>query len=228
MIPMKVPEVKIEEVKPGIFGVFLDDGYHLPMLFCRVQEFYESDNEEFRGNKFSIWRYMEWYSKSRSGSFSYPSDWSGFNIPFEILEQCYSVHVEDETPYDVVMRGIIEEVNKRKLGETLAYVIGVGSIEDDETVLEHDICHGMYYIDPEYKAKTDSITESLESQHRNEFKKFRKNLLSMGYHEGVIKDELQAYLISSPLSSSFSKGVDAGVCWKIHESYRNSMGLSIG
>lgn len=228
MIAMKIPEVKIEEVKPGIFAVFLDDEYHLPMLFCRVQEFYESDNDEFRGKKFSIWRYMEWYSKSRSGSFSYPSDWSGFNIPFEILEKCYSIHEEDETPYDAVMRGIIGEVNKRKLGESLAYVIGVGSAEGDETVLEHEICHGMYYIDPEYKAKTDSITENLESQYRNEFKKFRKNLLSMGYHEGVIKDELQAYLISSPLSGSFSKGVDADVCWKIHESYRNNMGLSIG
>lgn len=228
MIAMKIPEVKIEEVKPGIFAVFLDDEYHLPMLFCRVQEFYESDNDEFRGKKFSIWRYMEWYSKSRSGSFSYPSDWSGFNIPFEILEKCYSIHKEDETPYDAVMRGIIGEVNKRKLGESLAYVIGVGSTEGDETVLEHEICHGMYYIDPEYKAKTDSITENLESQYRNEFKKFRKNLLSMGYHEGVIKDELQAYLISSPLSGSFSKGVDADVCWKIHESYRNNMGLSIG
>lgn len=224
MISMKVPEVKIEEVKPGIFGVFLDDEYHLPMLFCRVQEFYESDSEEFRGKKFSIWRYMERYSKSRSGSFSYPSDWSGFNIPFEILEQCYEIHGEDETPYDRVMRWIIQEIHKRKPNGSLAYVIGVGSIDEDETVLEHEICHGMYYIDPEYRAKTDSITEGLEDEHEKEFKKFRKNLLSMGYHEGVVKDELQAYLISSPLSGNFSRGVDAGVCWKIHQSYRSKMG----
>jgi hypothetical protein len=122
------------------------------------------------------------------------------------------------------MRWIIQEIHKRKPNGSLAYVIGVGSIDEDETVLEHEICHGMYYIDPEYKAKADSITENLEGEYDKEFKKFRKNLLSMGYHEGVVKDELQAYLISSPLSGNFSRGVDAGVCWKIHQSYRSKMG----
>ena len=224
---MMIPEVEIQEVKQGIFAVFLDDEYHLPMLFCRVQEFYESDNEEFRGKKFSIWRYMEWYSKSRSGSFSYPSDWSGFNIPFEILEECYDIHEENETPYDGVMRWVIQEIHKRKEKDSLAYIIGVTTNDSDTTVLEHEICHGMYYIDGEYRSKVDSITDEMEDKHRNEFKKFRKNLISMGYHEGVIKDELQAYLVSSPLSGSFSKGVDAGVCWEIHESYRNKMGLPL-
>jgi len=221
---MKIPEVRIEEVRPGIFGVFLDDEYHLPMLFCRVQEFYESDNDEFRGKKFSIWRYMEWYSKSRSGSFSYPSDWSGFNIPFEILEECYNIHDENETPYDGVMRWIINEVGKKKKSH-LAYVIGIVTNDEDNTVLDHEICHGMYYIDSEYRARADSATEELELKHGKEFRKFRKNLISMGYHEDVVRDELQAYLISSPLSGNFSKGVDAEVCLKIHESYKEKMGL---
>jgi hypothetical protein len=224
---MKIPEVRIEEVKPRIFAVFLDDEYHLPMLFCRVQEFYESDSEEFRGKKFSIWRYMEWYSKARSGSFSYPSDWSGFNIPFETLEKCYDLHEEDETPYDGVMRWVIQEIRKRKGDDSLSYIIGLVTNDDDTTVLEHEICHGMYYIDTEYKSRADSITDELVGKHEKEFKKFRKNLLSMGYHEGVVKDELQAYLISSPLSGHFSKGVDAEVCWKIHELYREKMGLPL-
>ena len=222
---MKIPEIKIEEVKSGIFGIFLDDEYHLPMLFCRVQEFYESDNDEFRSKKFSIWRYMEWYSKSRSGSFSYPSDWSGFNIPFEILEECYNIHEENETPYDAAMRWIIQEISKIKSKGSLAYVIGVVTNDEDNTVLEHEICLGMYYIDSEYRLKADSITGELGKKYDKEFKKFRKNLLSMGYHEGVIMDEIQAYLISSPLSGSFSKGVDAEVCLEIHESYRERMFL---
>ena len=71
----------LQEVKPNVFVVLLEDNYNLPMLFCRVQEFYESPNEDFRNKKFSIWEYMEWYSKSNKGSFTYPSDWAGFNIP---------------------------------------------------------------------------------------------------------------------------------------------------
>ncbi|NDB56269.1 hypothetical protein EB169_10645, partial [archaeon] len=75
----------ITEVKPNIFAVIIPNGFDRAMTFCRVQEFYESPNPQFRGKHFSMWDYMKWYSKEYDRGFSYPNDWSGFNIPFEVI-----------------------------------------------------------------------------------------------------------------------------------------------
>jgi hypothetical protein len=40
---MKI-DYTIEEVRPNVFAVIVKDHYHRAMLFCRVQEFYESPN----------------------------------------------------------------------------------------------------------------------------------------------------------------------------------------
>jgi len=42
---------KIEKVKPKIFAVIIEDSYDRAMTFLRIQEFYESPNPAFRGNK---------------------------------------------------------------------------------------------------------------------------------------------------------------------------------
>jgi hypothetical protein len=100
---------EIKEVKKNIFAVIVPDTYHLAMLFCRAQEYYESPSEIFRGSNFNIWDYIEWYSKNNKDCFTYANDWAGFNIPFEILESCYSHKIEDVTPYD---RKFLEELSK--------------------------------------------------------------------------------------------------------------------
>ena len=97
---------KIKMVRPNVFAVVVEDDYQLAMTLCRVQEFYESSNEEFRGKNFSIWKFMDWYSREHNGSFTYASDWAGFNIPFEVLEQCMNEMKEIESPYDKVMQSI--------------------------------------------------------------------------------------------------------------------------
>ena len=44
-------DYKIEQVKPKVFAVIIEDRYDRAMTFLRVQEFYESPNPAFRGNK---------------------------------------------------------------------------------------------------------------------------------------------------------------------------------
>jgi len=73
---MKI-DYSIEEVRPNVFAVIVKDHYHRAMLFCRVQEFYESPNPQFRGKNFSIWDYIEWYSREHRDVFTYTFDWGG-------------------------------------------------------------------------------------------------------------------------------------------------------
>ena len=100
---------KIKEIRPNIFAVVVKDDYERAMLFCRVQEFYESPRSSFRDKKFSIWDYFKWYSKENFGSFSYPNDFVGFNFPLVVAKKCYEMN-ELETPYDIEMKKIVDDL----------------------------------------------------------------------------------------------------------------------
>jgi hypothetical protein len=102
---------KIEKVKPKIFAIIIEDSYDRAMTFLRIQEFYESPNPAFRGNKdFSFSEYMKWYTKEYGKGFTYGTDWSGFNVPLEIAYTCYDTLTDRYTDYDDVMESIIHKL----------------------------------------------------------------------------------------------------------------------
>jgi hypothetical protein len=216
---MKI-EYKIEEVRPNVFAVIVKDHYHRAMLFCRVQEFYESPNPQFRGKNFSIWDYIEWYSREHNDVFTYTFDWGGFNIPLKTAYNCYDKLKEYETPYDEIMDNIIRTIemkmfNKKNTRNWNAYIIGADSTESD--TFEHEICHGLYATNKEYKGLVDEITETIEWQ---DYLKFEGNLLDMGYTASVIPDEIQAYLSTNYEYTKFSKGVSKKKCKEFHKQYK--------
>lgn len=192
-------EYRIKEVRPDIFAVIVKDKYDRAMLFCRVQEYYESPNPKFRGKNFSIWDYMKWYNDKYGKGFSYGADWSGFNIPWKIINECICKLNKFESPYDHTMNEISYEISKRS---TSGYVIACGDIKGD--TFKHEVCHALYYTDKEYRKRVDNITKQLPKEHYNIFK---KNLLEMGYTTKVVNDEIQAYLQYGYENKSFSKGI---------------------
>ena len=206
-------DYKITEVKPNVFAVIIPNQYDRAMTFCRVQEFYESPNSDFRGKHFSMWDYMKWYSQEYARGFSYGSDWSGFNIPFDVLEACYRNIKNFETPYDAIMYKIYWQIQTMK-GDGNAYVIGAENTKGD--TFQHEICHGLYSTNKQYKQMVDEVTETIEWQ---DYLKFEKNLLDMGYTTGVIPDEIQAYLAFGHDYQKFNKGVDKRICKNLNKEY---------
>lgn len=193
-------EYRIKEVKPNIFAVIVKDKYDRAMLFCRFQEYYESPNPKFRGTNFSIWDYMKWYNDKYGKGFSYGADWSGFNIPWKVINECICKLNKFETPYDYIMNEISHEISKTS---TNGYLIACKDTKGD--TFKHEVCHGLYYTDKEYKKRVDKITKQLSQDHYNIFK---KNLLEMGYATKVINDEIQAYLQYGYENEDFGKGVN--------------------
>jgi hypothetical protein len=193
---------QIKEVKPFIFAVIIKDKYDRAMTFCRAQEYYESPSLKFRGKQFSIWYYMKWYHERYGGGFSYGDDWSGFNIPIKVIKECYNGLNKYETPYDKIMESIIHKVEMYRDG----YVIGCGDTNGD--TFKHEVCHGLYYTDKEYKKKMNALTKGLPKKYYDTFK---KNILEMGYATKVVDDEIQAYLQYGYEQPDFGKGVDIGV-----------------
>jgi hypothetical protein len=216
---MKI-DYSIEEVRPNVFAVIVKDHYHRAMLFCRVQEFYESPNPQFRGKNFSIWDYIEWYSREHRDVFTYTFDWGGFNIPLKTAWDCYEKLREHESPYDEVMESIIRTIelkmfNKKNTRNWNAYIIGADSTDSD--TFEHEICHGLYATNKEYKLLVDEVTETISTK---DYLTFKNNLIKMGYTDGVIDDEIQAYLSTNYEYTKFSKGVSKKVCKQLHKQYK--------
>ena len=203
---------KIKEVKPNVFAVIVKEKYDRAMLFCRVQEYYESPNTKFRGKDFSIWDYMKWYATNHTG-FSYAGDWSGFNIPFDVLEKCYRNMQKFETPYDEIMYKIYWQIQTMK-GSGKAYVIGAGDTKG--WTFQHEVCHGLWYTNPQYKKAAKVVLDAIDPNH---YIIFRKNLLDMGYTDKVIDDEIQAYLCFGHDSENFCEGVDIHKCDKYHKAF---------
>jgi len=210
-------QYKIEQVKPKVFAVIIEDSYDRAMTFCRVQEYYESPNPAFRGNNdFSFTEYMKWYSKEYGRGFTYGVDWSGFNVPLETAYQCYDTLTDRYTDYDDVMESIVHQLYELNGDDIDGYMIGAGSTEGD--TFQHEICHGLYATNKEYKQSVDEITETIEWQ---DYLKFEKNLLDMGYTAAVIPDEIQAYLSTNYEYTKFSKGVNKKKCKELHKQYIN-------
>lgn len=191
---------KIKKIKNQIYLISCKDHYDLCMLFLRYQEFYESPNPKFRGKDFSIIDFMEWYSKAKGdGSFTYPTDWAGFNIPSWVIERFHdlssSPSFKDYNKYDAEMFKIYEKIKYKTVEHGLIvaketkpfYLIGVSSNE----ALDHELAHGLYYTNPEYRSAMNKLVKALPKSLKNKINALLKKL---GYTSKVFIDETQAYL----------------------------------
>lgn len=211
---------EILEAKPNIFAVVISNQFDRGMTFCRSQEFYECPNPAFRKNKFNMWDYIKWYSEEHGKGFSYPYDWIGFNVPFDVVHECYKDSIQFDrpiqfdTPYDKAMHEIYLKILHMK-NDGDAYIVGVDNPSGD--TFFHEVCHGLYYTNPTYRSQADEITHSIPKKHKD---KFRKNLVKAGYAECVVEDEIQAYLTFGYDCEGFSSEVPIELCESWNKEYK--------
>jgi hypothetical protein len=195
---IKHPLVKgiVKEVKPFIYCVEVDDDYDRAMLFCRYQEFYESPYKQFRGKPFTWMEYMRFYKTAwKKDVFTYPKDWSGYNIPCNVLQKANHLFCYD-TEYDKIMNDIyfycaIDSQNKNNGTRHDWYLIGASS--KDKGTTNHEIAHGLYFTNKEYKKNVTYLINNIKPNH---YDKLKKKLMKMGYvgDKKIIDDEIQAFM----------------------------------
>lgn len=188
---------KIKEIKANIFQFEFKNNYDMCMYFLRYQEYYESSSSKFRGKKFEIFDFMKWYSLSYGkGSFTYPDDWNGFNIPGHIIFDVWQKEISDVNKYDEVMIRAWDHCDVKASGQKF-YIIG--TVKNDKTAVEHEIAHGFFYLYPNYKKAMTKLVKSLDPKIRSTI---NAGLKKLGYTPKVYIDETQAYL-STGLSEAF-------------------------
>lgn len=187
---------EVKEIRPRIFAVSIKDNYQRTMLFCRYQEFYESPYKEIRNKFFSWEKFMLVYrSKWKKNLFTYPEDWSGFNIPSNIIYKGLTVFDKDKGPYDEIMSDIWFACENYPLRfekpRTKWYLIGADSFKS--STMDHEIAHGLYYTSKEYKKNCENLISDIKPNH---YQKLKNKIVKMGYTDDkkIIDDEIQAFM----------------------------------
>lgn len=127
--------------------------------------------------------------------FTYPEDWSGFNIPSNVVEKGMNTFRKDKGPYDEIMNDIWYHCENYPLRynkpRTKWYLIGADSFKSK--TMDHEIAHGLYYTNKEYKKNCDKLIANIKPSH---YDKLTKKIVKMGYinDKKIIDDEIQAFM----------------------------------
>lgn len=171
----------------GLWLVTAKSVVDVGLLFLRYQEFFESPNKDFIGKKFQLVDYLRWQCTKKEGdmSFNYFEHYEGFNVPGDVLDQALKIRWDDSNKYDEIMQEIVTKI---KSDSEKYYLIGASS--KNQSVIDHEIAHGFFYLDEEYKTKAVALVDALGVDRYAIMDVLRED----GYGDGVLIDEIHAYM----------------------------------
>jgi len=175
-------------------------GRTVSLAFMRFQEHYEGP--EYRGKIFTIGQYKSWYAQKHGGN-TYEHDWGGFNIPDWVLKPFI------QGLFDPLTEAEEEIIELFRYRTDKFYVIGTGV--GNEEAIDHEICHGLYYTIPKYRAAVDAALDEWDLSEVEDWLRSKK------YCEEVLKDECHAY-ISADSEYLGDQGVTP--CEELHKKLR--------
>lgn len=176
--------MKIELIAKNIYHILIKDQKERASAMIRFQEHYESPFKEIRGKIFTLGQLKALGARSAKGANTYcgghkiDADWNGYNWPSYVLKPFIHGLFDPLTEYE---QDIVETF-KRNMGNF--YVI----CTDGEEALAHEIMHGLFYTQPNYKKEVLKILKTMD------LKDLNKYLISIGYDKSVLEDEAQAYI----------------------------------
>lgn len=162
----------------------------LALAFCRVEEYYEG-NPKVNGKYLSFVEFIDAFMID-DGKLDYFHYWTGFNIPGNIFIEWSQKNMSEKTYWE---NALAYAVHSKLNLEKPFYIIG--GVKGDIEVIDHEIAHALYYMNPEYKDMMDTANYQFYKNLRGEYSKMVKALKKMGYGDNVIKDEVQAYMSTS-------------------------------
>jgi len=190
-------KIRKREIFPNILALTFEDNYELAMSFIRIQEFYESP--KFKNEYFTLEDFIDYWVKDfGNGVFDYPKRWSGFNVPGSVVLQWMEKFDYDNSD-DIrqkekeLIKKILSQYKREDLNDV--YIIGVAKGKNKKRIVDHEVAHALYLLNPEYKDECDKIISELKSNSfgRAFYDRIADKLVKQGYHEDVVEDEMQAY-----------------------------------
>lgn len=207
--------MKFKQILPHIYHIHMELCYDLAMHFWRYQEYYESP--AFKGRIIPLIDFMEAYAKGEGeGVFSYPNDWSGFNVPSDILIEVSDAELPDLNKYDIRMRMLINAIRKKEKDHKFYFIGTCGDDSHVDSLLDHEISHGLYHINDEYREVMDELIDAIP---RKNFEAVWEGLMEMGYHAATVQDEIHAYASTGP-DVAIKKHLPPSICKPFIKAYK--------
>jgi len=186
--------LKCKEIVKDIYQISFSSRKELTRTFLRFEEYFESP--KFRGKIFSLNEFKKWYTANspegkKTKRFTYYEDWHGFNIPSEILGPFYGGRFNPLSNEEKAVLRLFKNKRKKKL-----YIIATYKGASQNTI-QHEIAHGLFYTNSEYKREIIKILRKCDQKIKN---KIINNYLSKyggGYHPKVWLDEMHTYIMTN-------------------------------
>lgn len=208
--------MKLTELTKDIYNVNFPTRRELASTLLRFQEYYESP--KFRRKIFTLAEYKKWYIANspggkKTGKFTYYQDWGGFNMPSFALKPFYQGKFN---PLSTKEKRFLD-LFKDKKGKF--YIIGTyGKVP--EKLLRHEIAHGFFYTNSEYKNEVLKILRKLDKKTRTKINDYLYS--SGGYHPEVWVDETHTHLMSN-LGELEKAGVNVSKLKEVHKNLNSSL-----
>jgi len=179
--------MQVKEIYKGLYLFTFPNQFELTSHFFRLQEFYESPINKIKGKYFNYEDAISLYAYNDKDEpeFTYFKDWSGFNVPGNAVDKFVNTFDEKMTDKELTVTSTDLIDTKKKY-----YIIGVYE-NDKGNAIEHEIAHGLYYLNRKYKKEVSKAYKALPKKLKE---KIKKELLSIGYCYRVVQDETHAYL----------------------------------
>ena len=118
---------------PGVVHLMYGNQEGVAKSFMRLQEFYESPMEEFRGKRFTKKEFIEAYEQ-RFGT-KYWEDWNGFNVPGHVVDEFRELYPPEELDFHDE-HFLFSAIRLNTVQGQPYYVIGTHA-EGEATLLDH-------------------------------------------------------------------------------------------
>lgn len=181
----------LDEIRPRVFAVTFHDHYQLCMTFLRCTEI--NENPDFVGSVLNLEDFREYYTKhGEEKNFTYTTDWAGFNLTEKVIEKVWKRGLPDLNKWDQVLSSIYTMCKSKYPNEPFA-VIGISreQSERDDSLLDHELAHALYYTNEEYAERVDKLFNELDPEIQD---RTLQILASWDYSNNTFVDELNAYL----------------------------------
>jgi len=194
--------LKIHSISDIIYVITAKDSRSLSWAFVRFQEFYESSNENFRGNYFTMKEYKDWWSSEcGSGNFTYVDIWKGYNISGHTIGSWESIFRKKEPKLRNEEEFLLQLLHSmlRKKNKTLDQIYLIGLVEEsfdakDDAYL-HELSHALFNLNVIYRKKSLSLFKNLPSSEKK-IAEVTSCKATCGYSKDVFIDETIAYKTS--------------------------------
>ena len=183
-------KAKVTRVEPwNIYHFEFNTLYEMNATLIRIQEFYECKSPHIQNQIFTLDDYMDWHAENHDGVFDYFENVYGINIPGHVFDNFFEVYKESELRQREIWFWNLLQAHIDVECSDLYYVIA--SVKgDSDNALDHEIRHGVWYIEPEYR----KAMEYAISKHR--IAGLKSYLRDMNYGENVINDEIHAFTLT--------------------------------